>query len=39
VFIRALLRFAGSQKIAALAISLGVLAIFSGVASLLVGAG
>ena len=39
LFIRALLRFAGSQKIALLTISLGVLAIASGVASILVGAG
>jgi undecaprenyl-diphosphatase len=37
VFIRTLLRFAGSQKIAGLAIALGALAIFSGVASILVG--
>jgi len=39
VFIRILLRAAGSQKIALLAFALGVLAIFSGVASVLVGAG
>ena len=39
VFIRVLLRAAGSQKIALLTFSLGVLAIFSGVASILVGAG
>jgi undecaprenyl-diphosphatase len=38
-FIRLLLRVAGSRKIALLAISLGVLAIFSGVVSLLTGAG
>jgi len=37
--IRLLLRAAGSQKIALLTASLGVLAIFSGVASLLIGAG
>jgi undecaprenyl-diphosphatase len=37
--IRLLLRAAGSQKIALLAVSLGVLAIFSGVTSILVGAG
>ena len=37
--IRLLLRAAGSQKIALLTASLGVLAIFSGIASLLVGAG
>jgi len=39
VFIRLLLRMAGSQKIALLTLSLGALAIFSGVASLLTGAG
>jgi len=39
IFIRALLRFAGSQKIALLTISLGILAIASGVASILIGAG
>jgi len=39
VFIRLLLRAAGSQKIALLALSLGALAIFSGVTSLLTGAG
>ena len=38
-FIRLLLRAAGSQRIALLAFALGVLAIFSGVASILVGAG
>ena len=38
-FIGALLKAAGSRKIALLAASLGVLAIFSGVASILVGAG
>jgi undecaprenyl-diphosphatase len=38
-FIRVLLRFAGSQRIALLTISLGALAIFSGVASILIGAG
>jgi undecaprenyl-diphosphatase len=38
-FIRLLLRFAGSQKIALLTASLGLLAIFSGVASILIGAG
>ena len=37
--IRILLKAAGSQRIALLAISLGVLAIFSGIASILVGAG
>jgi undecaprenyl-diphosphatase len=37
--IRLLLRAAGSQKIVLLTISLGVLAVLSGVASLLVGAG
>jgi undecaprenyl-diphosphatase len=39
VFIRLLLRFAGSRRIALLTISLGILAIFSGVASFLTGAG
>lgn len=39
VFIRVLLRAAGSSRIALLAVSLGVLAIFSGIASLLIGAG
>ena len=38
-FIRVLLKAAGSRKIALLAISLGALAIFSGAASILVGAG
>ena len=38
-FIRLLLRAAGSQRIALLAFALGVLAIFSGAASILVGAG
>jgi undecaprenyl-diphosphatase len=38
-FIRALLKFAGSKRIALLAITLGVLAIGSGVVSILVGAG
>jgi len=38
-FIRLLLRFAGSQKIAILTFSLGVLAIISGVASIWIGAG
>jgi hypothetical protein len=38
-FIGVLLRAAGSRRIALLTISLGVLAIFSGVASLLSGAG
>jgi undecaprenyl-diphosphatase len=38
-FIRILLRVAGSKKIALLAITLGILAIFSGVVSILVGAG
>lgn len=38
-FIGALLKAAGSRRIALLAISLGVLAIFSGVANILVGAG
>lgn len=37
--IRVLLRAAGSQKIALLTASLGILAIFSGIASLLIGAG
>jgi undecaprenyl-diphosphatase len=37
--IRLLLRAAGSQRIALLTASLGILAIFSGVASLLIGAG
>jgi len=37
--IRLLLRVAGSQKIALLTASLGVLAILSGVVSILVGAG
>ena len=39
VFIRLLLRAAGSNRIALLTLSLGALAIFSGVVSLLVGAG
>ena len=39
VFIRLLLRAAGSSRIALLTFGLGLLAIFSGVASLLVGAG
>ncbi|HEV2226247.1 MAG TPA: undecaprenyl-diphosphate phosphatase [Nitrososphaerales archaeon] len=39
VFIRLLLRFAGSRRIALLTVSLGVLAIFSGIASFLTGAG
>jgi undecaprenyl-diphosphatase len=39
VFIRLLLRFAGSQRIAILTFSLGVLAIISGVASIWIGAG
>jgi len=39
VFIRLLLRVAGSRRIALLTISLGVLAVFSGVASYLTGAG
>jgi undecaprenyl-diphosphatase len=39
VFIRLLLRVAGSNRIALLTLSLGALAIFSGVVSLLVGAG
>ncbi len=39
VFIRILLRVAGSRRIPLLTISLGVLAIFSGVTSLLTGAG
>jgi len=39
VFIRLLLRFAGSRRIALLTISLGILAVFSGVASFLTGAG
>jgi undecaprenyl-diphosphatase len=39
VFIRLLLRFAGSRRIALLTISLGVLAIFSGIASLISGVG
>lgn len=39
VFIRLLLRFAGSRRIASLTISLGILAIFSGIASFLAGAG
>jgi undecaprenyl-diphosphatase len=38
-FIRLLLRFAGSQKIAILTFSLGILAIISGVASIWIGAG
>jgi undecaprenyl-diphosphatase len=38
-FIRLLLGVAGSSKIAVLAVALGVIAIFSGIASLLVGAG
>ncbi len=38
-FIRVLLRAAGSSKIALLAVSLGVLAVVSGVSSLLAGAG
>ncbi len=38
-FIRLLLRVAGSNKIALLAIALGIIAISSGVASILVGAG
>jgi undecaprenyl-diphosphatase len=38
-FIRLLLRVAGSSRISLLAISLGALAIFSGVASIVVGAG
>jgi undecaprenyl-diphosphatase len=38
-FIRLLLRAAGSQRIALLTLGLGLLAIFSGVASILVGAG
>ena len=39
VFIRLLLKFAGSRRIALLTISLGILAIFSGVTSFLAGAG
>ena len=39
VFIRLLLRFAGSRRIALVTISLGILAIFSGVTSFLTGAG
>jgi undecaprenyl-diphosphatase len=39
VFIRLLLRFAGSRRIALLTISLGILAVFSGVTSFLTGAG
>jgi undecaprenyl-diphosphatase len=39
VFIRLLLRAAGSQRIALLTLGLGLLAIFSGVASILAGAG
>jgi undecaprenyl-diphosphatase len=39
VFIRLLLRVAGSRRIVLLTISLGVLAVFSGVASFLTGAG
>lgn len=39
VFIRLLLRFAGSRRIALLTISLGILAILSGVTSFLAGAG
>jgi len=39
VFIRLLLRFAGSRRIALLTILLGILAIFSGIASFLAGAG
>jgi undecaprenyl-diphosphatase len=38
-FIRLLLRIAGSNRIALLAVALGIIAIFSGFASLLVGAG
>jgi undecaprenyl-diphosphatase len=39
VFIRLLLRMAGSEKIALLAVALGLIAVFSGVASFLVGQG